>query len=221
MSANVRYYPNYDPLEVLNAAVQIDVATNEVQTYRKGVFVPGAESFPFRRVLFFAEPLVASLGGSTAGLGTQPERTAFGSDVARVAPVICYESVFGQYFTGYVRAGAQAAFVLTNDGWWDDTAGHRQHNWLSSLRAIETRRAVVRSANMGNCAHINQRGDVVATTDYGREGWLRATVRLNDRVTFYAVWGDLIARISLLTFGMIFLTNIARRGIGVTTQDGR
>ncbi len=219
VSENVRYYPGYDPLEVLNAALQLNFPGGDFQTYRKGVFVPGAESFPFRKVLFFAEPVVSSLGGSTAGLGTQPERSAFVSEVATVAPVICYESVFGEYFTGYVTAGAQAAFVLTNDGWWDNTAGHRQHTWLSSLRAIETRRAVVRSANMGNCAFINQRGDVVAATEYGREGFLRGTIRLNDAVTFYVRYGDLFARICLLLTAMIFLTNIVKRFQGVRPTD--
>jgi apolipoprotein N-acyltransferase len=58
-------------LEALNAVVQIDLQTQEVQTYRKGVFVPGAESFPFRETLFFLEPLVNSLGGTVAGRGTQ------------------------------------------------------------------------------------------------------------------------------------------------------
>lgn len=197
-------------LEALNAVVQIDLQTQETQTYRKGVFVPGAESFPFRKTLFFLEPLVNSLGGTVAGRGTQGVREALVGEKAKVAPVICYESVFGEYFTEYIREGAQAIFVVTNDGWWDNTAGHRQHLWFSSLRAIETRRAVVRSANMGNCAFIDQRGKVLKTTPYGKEGFLVDDVRLNDHRTPYVRFGDLIARIALLLSGMLLLGNLAR-----------
>jgi len=190
--------------------VQIDLAEQSVQTYRKGVFVPGAESFPFRRVLFFLEDWVNSLGGTVAGRGTQDRRLPLVTDEARVAPVICYESVFGEYFTDYIREGAQAVFVMTNDGWWDDTGGYRQHLWLSSVRAIETRREVVRSANVGACAFIDQRGKILEQTDYDRAGFLRGTMRLNDSQTLYVRWGDIVARVALLLAGMIVLGNLTR-----------
>ncbi|TXF89027.1 apolipoprotein N-acyltransferase [Neolewinella aurantiaca] len=196
--------------EHLNAALQLDLDTKEVQHYRKGVFVPGAESFPFRKVLFFMEPLVASLGGSVAGLGTQETRTPFSSPKAKIAPVICYESVFGEYFTDYIREGAQAVFVMTNDGWWDNTAGHKQHLYYSSLRAIETRRAVVRSANVGACAFIDQRGQIISTTQYNEAGFLRGEMQLNDAITPYVRYGDIVSRIALLLAGMVLLSNLAR-----------
>jgi apolipoprotein N-acyltransferase len=198
-------------LEALNAVVQIDLQTREVQTYRKGVFVPGAESFPFRKTLFFLEPLVNSLGGTVAGRGTQDVREALVGERAKIAPVICYESVFGEYFTEYIREGAEAIFVVTNDGWWDNTAGHRQHNWFSSLRAIETRRAVVRSANMGTCSFIDQRGEILRETrPYGKEGFLVDDMVLNQHLTPYVRYGDLMARVALLLSGMLLLGNVAR-----------
>jgi apolipoprotein N-acyltransferase len=221
-----RYARNADgssfAYEALNAALQIDLQTAETQLYRKGVFVPGAESFPFRRALFFLEPLVASLGGTTAGLGTQPSRDPLVGERARVAPVICYESVFGDYFTDYIREGAQAIFVMTNDGWWDNTAGHRQHLYFSSLRAIETRRAVVRSANLGACAFIDQRGEIVSRTYYDQRGYLNGELRLNDAVTPYVRFGDLAARIALLLSVMALLSNLAhtlRRKAGALGED--
>ncbi len=222
----VRYYPAPDggeiALEALNGAVQIDLATRDFQTYRKGVFVPGAESFPFRDVLFFLEPLVNSLGGTVSGRGTQADRTPLVGETARIAPVICYESVFGDYFTDYVREGAQAAFVMTNDGWWDNTAGHRQHLYFSSLRAIETRRDVVRSANLGACAFIDQRGHIVSRTYYDERGFLNGTVRLNDAITPYVRYGDLISRVALLLAAMAFLSNLAhtlRRRAGTLEEQ--
>ena len=210
----VRYYPASDgseiALEALNGAIQIDMDDQQIQTYRKGVFVPGAESFPFRKVLFFLEPLVNSLGGSVAGLGTQPDRTPFVGEAGRIAPVICYESVFGAYFTDYVREGAEAAFVMTNDGWWDNTPGHRQHLYFSSLRAIETRRDVVRSANLGACAFIDQRGHIESRTYYDERGFLNGSLRLNDAITPYVRYGNLLSRVTGLLAVMALLSNLAR-----------
>ncbi|MEL7162437.1 MAG: apolipoprotein N-acyltransferase, partial [Bacteroidota bacterium] len=197
-------------LERLNAAVQLELQTQEAQTYRKGVFVPGAESFPFRGIFFFLEDWVNSLGGTIAGLGTQDRRLPLTSPKAKVAPVICYESVFGEYFTDYVREGAQAVFVMTNDGWWSNTAGHRQHLWFSSLRAIETRREVVRSANVGACSFHDQRGKILQRTRYDEAGFLRGKMRLNDAITPYVRFGDIVARLALLLTAMAFLSNVAR-----------
>lgn len=196
--------------EGLNAALQLKLDNQEVQQYRKGVFVPGAESFPFRKVLFFLEPIVASVGGSVAGLGTQEQRTPFTSPKAKIAPVICYESVFGEYFTDYIREGAQAIFVMTNDGWWDNSAGHKQHLYYSSLRAIETRRAVVRSANVGACAFIDQRGHIISRTNYDEAGYLRGEMLLNDAITPYVRFGDMVSRVAMLLAAMVLLSNLAR-----------
>ena len=213
MTDAVRYFPTADGSEIaierLNGAAQIDLQTGDFQTYRKGLFVPGAESFPFRDVLFFLEPLVNSLGGTVAGLGSQSERTVLVGERAKVAPVICYESVFGEYFTDYIREGAQAIFVMTNDGWWDHTAGYRQHLYFSSLRAIETRRSVVRSANMGACAFIDQRGYIESQTRYGEQGFLNGTLQLNDAITPYVRYGDLISRVAWLLAVMALLSNLA------------
>lgn len=210
----VRYFPRRDgselAIEALNAAIQINLENDDYQTYRKGVFVPGAESFPFRDFLPFMEPLVASVGGSVAGRGTQETRSPLSSPTAKIAPVICYESVFGEYFTDYIREGAQAVFVMTNDGWWDNTAGHRQHLWFSSLRAIETRREVVRSANVGACAFIDQRGKIISQTQYDEAGFLRGTLQLNDAITPYVRFGDLISRVAMLLTAMVLLSNFAR-----------
>ena len=218
----VRYVRNGTlALEALNAAVQIDFSNGEVQTYRKGVFVPGAESFPFRKALFFMEGFVNSLGGTVAGRGTQARRLPLTSPDAKIAPVICYESVFGEYFTDYIKEGAQAIFVMTNDGWWDNTGGHRQHLWLSSLRAIETRRDVVRSANTGISAFIDQRGKIRSRTAYDEATYLNGVMVLNDATTLYVRWGDIIARIAMLLAGMAILGNLTRSLRNRTTSAGR
>ncbi len=185
--------------EVMNLAAQIPMDNTTVpQTYRKSKLVPGPESFPFKSILFFMEPVVDALGGTAAGLGVQEKRSAFTNSSGTVAPVICYESVFGEYFGGYIRDGkAETAFIMTNDGWWDNTAGHRQHLYYASLRAIETRRSIARSANTGISCFVNQRGDLSQLTSYDEPIAIKGEVHLNQEITFYVRWGDIIARIAM------------------------
>lgn len=191
--------------EVLNAAIQVWSKGDSIPLYRKSKLVPGAEFIPFRQVLFFIEPLVAHLGGSFEGHGTQPEREVFASSTGKVAPVICYESVYGDYHADYVRKGAEAIFIMTNDGWWGNTAGHKQHLRFASLRAIETRRSIARSANTGISAFINQRGDILQPTRYGEEAAIRGTIRFNDGLTFYVRHGDLLARLAAFLSALLLL----------------
>jgi len=56
----------------------------------------------------------------------QEDRTPFYSanENIKAAPVICYESVYGEYVSEYVKNGANFIFIITNDGWWGDTPGY-------------------------------------------------------------------------------------------------
>jgi len=201
--------------EVANAAVQLTADSDEVPLYIKSKLVPGAEFLPYRQIFFFLKPLVRKLGGSMAGLATQEERSNFSSDAGTIAPVICYESIYGAYTTEYVRKGANALFIVTNDGWWDNTAGHRQHLAYARLRAIETRRSIARSANTGISCFINQRGDVRMATPYDEPTVIRDQIQLNEKTTIYVKWGDLIARVlgflAILLFLNGFLKGIMKR----------
>jgi apolipoprotein N-acyltransferase len=183
--------------EAYNAAIQVEHGTDEIPVYKKSILVPGAEFLPYRKIFYWLESFVNKLGGTMAGYGAQEDRGVFHSTTGTaVAPVICYESIFGEYMTGYIRNGAQAIFIVTNDGWWDDTAGHKQHLMFASLRAIESRRPVARSANTGISAFINQRGDIRMATQYEEAIAIKDKILLNDSATFYVRWGDLIGRIA-------------------------
>jgi apolipoprotein N-acyltransferase len=182
---------------VANSAIYMQSNKDNYEVYLKSKLVPGAEIFPYRDFFFFMEPLVKKLGGSLYGWAVQPERTIFSNEKARIAPVICYESVFGEYVTEYIKKGADVIFIITNDGWWDNTPGHKQHLQFASLRAIETRRSIARSANTGISGFINQRGDILHATHYNEPAAVRGLMNRNDEITFYVRWGDLVGRISL------------------------
>ena len=116
------------------------------------------------------------------------------NDSIKIGTIICYESVYGEFVTEYVQKGAGYLFVITNDGWWGNTPGHRQHNSLSSIRAVETRRSIARSANTGISSFINQRGDVLQELTWWKRGALKQDLNYNTKLTFYVKHGDYIGR---------------------------
>jgi apolipoprotein N-acyltransferase len=126
-----------------------------------------------------------------------------------VAPIICYESVYGNYVNGYVTNGAQFLAIITNDAWWHETQGHKQHLSFAQLRAIETRRDVARSANTGISAFINQKGEVTQQSKYGEKIALKGTVQLNNKLTFYVQQGDYLAKLAIgIGFILLLLIGI-------------
>lgn len=178
-----------------------------VNFYHKSKLVVGVENFPYQDVLRpILGDVMIDLGGTVAMKTTQAERGIFEiSEGENAAPIICYESVYGDYVTGYVKNGANFLAIITNDAWWGKTQGHKQHLSYAKLRAIENRRSVARSANTGISAFINEKGEILKSLGYEKQGALRGEISLNDEITFYSRHGDYIARISQFLALFIFL----------------
>ena len=180
--------------------------------YHKSKLVPGVEMMPFPGFFMHFQDLAFNLGGTTGSLGRQKVRDVFyHQDGTVVAPVVCYESIYGEFVGDYVKNGAEAIFIITNDGWWGDTPGYKQHLAYARLRAVEQRRSVARSANTGISATINQRGDVIAQSQWWEPAVIRDTIKVNKEQTPYAKNGDVIARTSLLFSGLLLLMAVGRK----------
>lgn len=186
------YYDSY------NTALQID-SSNLIQIYHKSKLVPGVEKMPFPFIFKYLGEFAIDLGGTTGSLGTQDERTVFLSADGKwkAAPVICYESVYGEYVSEYVKNGAQFIAIITNDGWWGDTPGYKQHLKYGTLRAIETRRYIVRSANTGISSIITEKGEIKHATKWWTPDVIKTQIKLNNDLTFYTRYGDYIGRIAM------------------------
>lgn len=198
--------------DAFNTALQIENSPR-MQVYHKSKLVPGVERMPYPSLFRFLEPLAVNLGGTVGSLGTQNERTVFYTESGiGAAPVICYESVYGEYLSEYILKGAQFIAIITNDGWWGNTPGYKQHASYARLRAIETRRSIARSANTGISCFINQRGDIIQPTSWWIATAISGKINLNETITFYVLHGDFIAKIaSVLT--VIFILFIAIKRI--------
>lgn len=196
-----------------NTAIQI-APNKPVDIYHKAKLVPGVEIIPF---ISLVKPVLGNaminLGGTVTSLGTDAERKAFSNEFnnGRLAPIICYESVYGEFTTEYVRKGANFLAIMTNDSWWGVTQGHKQLLSYSRMRAIETRREIARAANSGISAHINALGEIEADTFYGDRTALYAQVKLYENETFYVRAGDLISRFCIFALGFLLLYGVLKR----------
>lgn len=182
--------------DVYNSAVQID--TQGMDRYEKSKLVPGVECFPFRSVLEgVLGDIMIDMGGMAGSNVTQDDREVFVSQggTMRLAPIICYEALFGEFVAGYVRKGANALCVITNDGWWGNdrrpsadaldrsSAGHRDTPSRDPL------------GQYGRIGFPDPRRTDHGVIPYGQQGALRGTLVLAEREpTFYVRHGDYIPR---------------------------
>lgn len=191
-------------MESHNSAL-IQDGSSRTEIFHKSKLVVGTELMPYPKI--FA-PIDKALGGVIGRCVGQDEisllnfRAADGSEIP-LGCAVCYESVYGEYCTGYVRKGAQLLTVITNDAWWGNTPGYRQHLSYSSLRAIELRRDIARCANTGISAFINQKGEIVSHTQWWEQDVLGGRVNLTDYETAFVRYGDVTGR--ACTFAAVLL----------------
>lgn len=189
--------------DAFNAAISIQHGRN-LQFYNKSKLVPGVESLP--SFLYFMAPIFEQFGGSTGGYGRSDKAAVFAdaNAVYKAAPIICYESIYGEYIGEFVRNGATVLTIITNDGWWGNTPGFLQHLAYARLRAIETRRWVVRSANTGVSAVIDERGEIIKQYGWDKAATIKYAIPTNTELTFYTLYGDFIYKAaSILTILLI------------------
>lgn len=203
--ANGFHYDRY------NAAIRIDTTMN-TPIHHKSKLLIGVEKMPYAGRFRWLDDMILDMGGTTGNLGLDSVRRVFpDADGNVVSAAVCWEGVFGEYMTEFVRKGANILFIISNDSWWQDTQGYRELFRFSRLRAVETRRAIARSANTGISGFINQRGDVLGRAEWDERMAITGEIALGDRMTFYVRYGDYVARICSLLFGLCVLCCIALR----------
>jgi apolipoprotein N-acyltransferase len=131
------------------------------------------------------------ISGWNKGGGASVLPVLRGTDtLARVGPVICIESIYPGYVADYVRRGADVLAVITNDAWYDGTFGPHQHYCISRMRAIETRRDIVRCGNTGISGCISRTGASYSEAPARARTALAGAVHLYNDQSIYVLVGD-------------------------------
>ncbi|MEE2954353.1 MAG: apolipoprotein N-acyltransferase [Bacteroidota bacterium] len=198
--------------DIYNSAIFLS-NTNQVKIYHKTKLVPGAEQIPFPYLFNSISAFSVDLGGISGSLGKSNYINTFSTDGYNITPLICYESVFGEMSSFYQ---SNLLCVITNDGWWKNTAGYKQHFAYSRLRAIEQRKHVVRSANTGISAVVSPFGKVIEKTVWAKKESIVQNIILNNNITFYHEYGDYIGRLSSFVGAILLLLMLVRSKLSPT-----
>lgn len=196
--------------ETHNSALMTD-GTQRTEIFHKSKLVVAVEHTPYPRLFC---PIDDMLGGVMGRCVGQDEISLLHvQDNVQSIPVgcaVCYESVYGEYYTDYIRKGARAMTIITNDAWWGNTPGYRQHLSYASLRAIETRRAIARCANTGISAIISPSGEIIQPTPWWEPAVIEGNIPLRDDITFYVSHGDITGRVCTFIFILLLLALLVR-----------
>ena len=198
-------------VESHNSALMID-GSRRTEIFHKSKLVVAVEHTPYPR--FFC-PIDNMLGGVMGRCVGQDEITLLNvedieGNKTPIGCAVCYESVYGEYYTDYIRKGARAMTIITNDAWWGDTPGYRQHLSYASLRAIETRRAIARCANTGISAIISPSGEIMKPTPWWEQAVIKGQIPLRDDITFFVSHGDITGRVCSFIHWLLLLALIVR-----------
>ncbi len=179
-----------------------------LSSYDKTHLVPFGEYIPFDglvRRLFPQVTILGELGAFSAGEWEQP---LLQLDQIPFGVTICYESVFSRLWKAQAKAGARFFVNITNDAWFFDTDAPYQHLAVSVLRAVETRRPVLRAANTGISAIISPSGEILARAELNTRAVLQAAVPLplGAYDSFYVRWGDWFAWVCAAIYFTILIS---------------
>ncbi len=197
--------------DAFNAVMYVQPRFVPIQTYNKMRLVPFAERIPYAdRIPSLIDPLRWGVGISNWGHGK--DSTVFldvQHDVKFLA-MVCYESIYPDYVRTYVKRGAEFLIFITNDSWWGNTSGARQHNRYAVLRAVENRRWVARCANGGISSFIDPDGTMYEATQMYTEASIHHRIDARSDQTFYARYGDWLGRLCAAVCGLWVTAAVVR-----------
>lgn len=197
-------------VDIYNSALLIDTGSS-VGIYHKTKLVAGFETGFFPAAAKLLDRILPQLGGTNRSYSKDGEILNFRHPETNdnCAPIICFESLFGKHVARFVKKGANMLFIITNDGWWKNKTGYKQHLHYASLRAIETRRPVARAANTGISCFVDMRGNITEQTGWWTDATLRGNLTPETIITPYVRFGDLIlyiaAIVSVLIITRVFI----------------
>jgi apolipoprotein N-acyltransferase len=194
--------------EIFNSLLVIDDQGAVRAVYDKTHLVPFGEYMPLRWLIPFRK-----LTEGTMDFSPGPGRTTLRVDgLPAFSPLICYEAIFSGAVTGPDANGQRPQWIIniTNDSWFGDTSGPRQHLASAQLRAVEEGLPLVRVANTGISTVIDPYGRVGPQLGLNQRGVMDMQLpRALERRTVYGVTGQALP-ITLIVLGFAALGWYAR-----------
>ncbi len=166
-------------------------------TYDKKILVPFGEYFPFFKLMnmFFPDNSLIN-PGLTEGSKSQ----SFPFDIS---PLICYEVIFPSFVRNSISSNTNLLVNISNDGWFGNFSGPKQHFIHAQFRSIELGIPMVRSSNKGISALISPIGEIINATDSSKSEYLDVKIPNKLKSTTYREYGNLFAYFLIVLFFII------------------
>jgi apolipoprotein N-acyltransferase len=210
---------HFDEEGDFNSALLLTEGGGKSQIYHKMHLVPFGEFIPFRHSFPLFAWIVGDLVPEDFDQGTEFTLLELSKVPVRLAPLICFEDTLPNLARQFLPLGAQAFVNLTNDGWFRESAGSRQHLANAVGRAAENKIPLIRAANTGITGWVDRHGRVreILTDPAGRtfiEGVLFTEVLIPVEVepTFFGRFGDWFSVVCLGLTGLILLRRVVLPG---------
>ncbi len=199
--------------QIFNSLLVIDSDSSIKASYDKTHLVPFGEYLPLRWLIPFPK-----LTEGTMDFSSGPGRVTLNvSGLPPFSPLICYEAIFSGAVTGPPTSDGQRPLWLlnvTNDSWFGDSSGPRQHLAAAQMRAVEEGLPLIRVANTGISAVIDPYGRILGRIPLNERGFLDSPLpRSLDRQTLFGLVGQSLPLVLLLAGfgGLAWLNNLRRR----------
>ena len=189
-----------------NSAYFLDAQGNTVGRYDKIHLVPFGEYIPWRSVFFFVDSISRDVSDFSPG----KESRIFTAGDGQVSATICFEAVFPNLVSSFVRGGSHLLVNLTNDGWYGNSAAPFQHLAMARWRAVENRRFFLRAANSGISAIIEPTGRIQQRSElFRREACMGRFSFIRD-LSVYSRYGDWFALLCVIITAIIVFLPLGR-----------
>ena len=186
----------YGENDYYNAVIAILPDGTLSERYDKRHLVPFGEFIPFADFIGEMLPFVGEFNEGTNDLTEGTEPIVIETEFGGIAPLVCFDSIFPEFSREAVGEGAEIIAIVTNDSWFNDSVGIYTHLRHAQLRAIENRRYIMRAANTGVSAFIDEHGVVINYTEPLTKDTVDCDIYAIEHRTLYNVIGDVFINLS-------------------------
>ncbi len=190
-----------DKIAYLNSAFLLDKNGTVLGRSDKTHLVPFGEYVPLAQLLPFVHKLVHGIGDFAPGTSIRP----LDANGVPLGVLICYEAIFPELSRAQVNNGSRVLVNITNDAWFGRSSAPYQHLAMAAFRAVETRTPLVRAANTGVTAIIDQNGHIKGMTPLYKEAVMLGEITPGSANAPYLRIGDLFAQGCLGITGLILV----------------
>ena len=195
------YSINDGSREYFNTFSVYDSKLNLLDSYSKINLVPFGEFLPLENILrgLGLKSITNNYQSFSSGLERNIIEIKQQNFSIKILPLVCYEIIY----SGKIFNNSDFDFIIniSEDGWFGQSIGPKQHFIHSIFRAIESGKYVLRSSNNGIAAIINPLGIIENKVDFGQSGYLDFNESRKIQPTVFSKYGNKI-------FGMIILLYI-------------